>query len=309
MLCTSCSRNYKFEDKIYDCLVSNFAVKGITLSESIDSLEFYLTNDSLMDSRIDNPYYTFFEKISQPDYKLKISNATEDLLFDLLAYGLPIECNEQSDFDTSGWAKSKMARFMEYSSLASDAQNFEYFYGLRKIFQPEDLEHPLYKAILLNTFFRRYVEPRPASCGGPMLLQMCINCNEEFRKDSIMFQDTLYFHLNSYYFVEVNGKKMELELIPKFVSDQLRLNNSKSLYEEQIENIGVEKVERLFINIEYSEETSYNSRCDLYEKIYDGFEIVKDELSKEKFGLTFNELENKYQKSIDKVFPVYLNRP
>ncbi len=85
----------------------------------------------------------------------------------------------------------------------------------------------------------------------------------------------------------LNDKGATLEELQKKVISYLKQNKSKSV-----------------VLIKNSRKTSYKAFLDMQKEIVDGFEVVRNQLAKEKFNRTFDELKETEKKEIKNIYPL-----
>ncbi|MFT5823603.1 MAG: hypothetical protein ACI8ZM_004865 [Crocinitomix sp.] len=304
----SCSNEYEVEDKMFECFQSCFTESEIDIRALQDSLEYYLIQDSVLESGSGESYTHFLEKLSQPNFILKISKKTEDYFsyaFRDVKLGT-CDCYEDI-IDSTNYYGTTIFQLTEYQSKTYETwpNVSDHFKGINEILSIEDLAHPLYKRHVLYEFSEQFIFWNLDNCADPPLLRLNGYYTWDGPPDSLVFTDTLKFYMDTDYHIEVDGVPILFEKVSNFMATTIADQISRIDLPTDAVNIGTVTELSLLLEINCSDNTAYNSKCNLFEEIRKGYLVHHDQLALTYYNNTFNDLRAEQKQSILAILPVH----
>ncbi|NOQ74302.1 MAG: hypothetical protein GQ574_19995 [Crocinitomix sp.] len=305
----SCSSEYEQEDEMYECLETEYSEAGIDLNNCLDSLAYYLIQDSLLTSSTGEAFEEFLTDLSQPNYTLKIKKNTEDYFhYVFIAIRPPSMCRNKFKLDSNISSGTTLDELFYYESISwrlwVDQSN--HFQTINEILSAADLKHPIYQQYVLREFANEFIFWNLTSCSGPALLYMCDYDTREGPPDSIQFSDSIKIFMDTDYHITIDGEQVSLENVSEHISAELA--HHISAMELPVDTLALNEPNegQLLIKINSSENTAYNSKCNLFEEIRKAYLIKHDWLALKYYNKPFDSLSRNQEYWIHTILPVHV---
>lgn len=150
--------NYKVEDQIYSCLVTEYHKHGVDVEPLIDSLEHYYISQGVLIDNTGKSKFEFYKKISEtgkvPTMKWhKFADSVGQIMYFEPQMN---ECLRNNNIDSVEVKNSKYSELMKafHSVEKVNPQNASKAHI--EVLTPKDFEHPYYRAHMIISFTRIY---------------------------------------------------------------------------------------------------------------------------------------------------------
>jgi hypothetical protein len=240
---------------------------------------------------------------------LKISKKTEDYFYYYFTdFQRGLDCPKVFKIDSVNYYGTKIYEVTQFiNNLEYNWKGLHHHFDqIHEILSIQDLSHPYYQNFVLYEFASRFILWNMESCGGPQLLQMTHYYCWEGPPDSLLFSDTLKFDMDTDYHVEVDGKSILIEAVSNYVETRLAEHLSKVNLPKDTSSTLEPAKYLLLVDINSSENTAYNSECNLFEEIRKAYLVQYDQLAMKYYNECYDKLSFKQENWIQTILPVHV---
>lgn len=269
------------ETAFMNCLYNSLPDKGKEFKLALQKAEQKLIDKNLLKEGTGESYAALYKNI--------YNTVDEDLQnLGILSYMGSMQehvntvANEncmKNVFESTKYSDSKFFKFLQLTE-SIDSFDGEVINQILAILTPKNLEHDYYK---MTTFI--IIETMNTTISVHTDLKLPEEVEQIFTKEEL--ESALKIELNAEGEVFVSDKKISLKKLRKKVISYLKENKSKSV-----------------ISFSNSREVPYKYFIDVQNELIAGFDVVRNELAKEKFNSSFNELQKAEKDEIKKTYPL-----
>jgi biopolymer transport protein ExbD len=279
---SSCGQTKKteLEEILLDCLNQSYGEQQVDINNELDEHEAYLIESKSLESTTGQSYFDFYKQVVRlNDIPATLDYGRFENIYKLTPNQFySIDCLEElKQLDSTTIANSKYNQMtVAVQKAASDEVSpSKIAKAITSVLSPSDFDTPYYRAVALLTI------AYTANPDNGLERQLTHNDNEDYSAYQIMTVSTTDKNQ-----ITLNEKEVSQEELKIALSDFIKSNNSNHL-----------------IKFQADKGTSYDFYLQVQDTIKSVYNDLRDELANEKFGKTYNELNENEQKEIREIYP------
>lgn len=297
---TSCTSQYEFEDKMYECTKETYRSADINLDQIIFDFETYLTEKKYLKNTSPQSYSQLIDSLTQPS--LFQITLPKELSSKMVSVNLMNNCVDNIT-DSTELKQSRlfeiafeMKKVFEQISKLGELDPGKINKDLLTIFRKDDFQHPLYKLTFFN-LLNMYVFDLQQNRGVLGTLPAW----SEDEPDITKFQERNIYSVlvNSKNEIFVRNKPIELK--------DLRMSTKEFISNPNHKSDLAESPTKAIISLKNERNTKYKTYIDVLNELKAAYNELRNEKAIELYNLSYEKLEKTQQKEIRNMYPLIIS--
>lgn len=301
---TSCTSQYEFEDKIYQCTKETYQTAGVNSDQLLNEFENYFLEKKYLKNTSTDSYALLIESILPPN-QLQFS-IPKDLENKLMALPMMNQNCTALNVDSVELGQSRFYEVIQdisknYQIISKtgnlDSENF--FKKMLHVFKKEDFEHPLFKIIFYHLLSAHSSMNKHFEENKGVLTQL-----PPWPKDE---PDLTKLQERNVYTVKVNSKDEIFARGKRIKSTDLK-NQVKEFISNPNQNIELAEYSyKAVISLKNDRGTTYKVYIDVLNEIKAAYNELRNEKAMELYNQPYERLEKTKQKEIRMKIPLIIS--
>lgn len=273
----------EIESILLDCLVKSYKEEQINIKQELDELEKYLISSKSLKSQSGQSYFDFYNEIVElKDIPVTLDYDRFENIYKLTPNEFySVDCLEPlKQLDSSTIVNSKYVQMtMAIQNTAQDEVSASSIAkAITSVLKPSDFDKQYYRDIALLTI------AYTANKDSGLDRQLKINNNED-----ISSYDSIVVTLTEKNQIILSGNELSQEELKTILSEFIKTNKSNHLIKFHA-NSGI----------------SYDFYLIIQDQLILVYYELRNELAKEKYNLSFNDLTDDQKNEIKRIYPIRL---
>ena len=282
LIATVCNGQTKrIESHMMNCLYNAYPDKGTEFKKTMSEFEQVLIDNRILSDTTGRSYFALFKKIAKGiNFKFDSSKSFSAMLMKITKpnYSQVMACQRQllNNSNSKNGKISELSHVLDSLKSAKEFEPTNVAKGILSVLSEKDFELTYYKMKVL------YLIDIFNSNNG--INRQFINHDQTDR--SFESNNPIYIYLNAKNEVIVNKKKVTLKQLKIIIRDYELKNKSESQIEFKIDKVAM-----------------YKTYTDVLKAIAEEIQILREQLSQEKYKTDFDKLTKKQAALIKKIYP------